>query len=172
MLLARRNLFRDRTRFALSVLGVAVSIGIAIVEVGGKSNLPLAARLLRQLEIPFVIVFDADRGAASAALDAEIRRAAGPAPVIRLAPDFEAAAGIRPHGIGRADPARPADHRERHDRTPLVGRRTAGGVADPRLRRRQRAPVASLSQPALRYCSPPTHPQPAPSWRQGRIHQP
>lgn len=27
MLLARRNLFRDRTRFLLSVLGVAVSIG-------------------------------------------------------------------------------------------------------------------------------------------------
>lgn len=71
--------------------------GIAIVEVGGKPNLPLAARLLRQLEIPFVIVFDADRGAASAALDAEIRRAAGPAPVIRLEPDFEAAAGIRSH---------------------------------------------------------------------------
>ena len=71
--------------------------GIAIVEVGGKSNLPLAARLLRQLEIPFVIVFDADRGAASAVLDAEIRRSAGPAPIIRLEPDFEAAAGIRSH---------------------------------------------------------------------------
>jgi predicted ATP-dependent endonuclease of OLD family len=69
--------------------------GIAIVEVGGKSNLPLAARLLRELEIPFVVVFDADRGAASAALDAEIRRAAGPAPVVRLEPDFEAAVGIR-----------------------------------------------------------------------------
>ena len=58
--------------------------GIAIVEVGGKSNLPLAARILRLLEIPFVTVFDADRGAASAALDAEIRRAAGAAPAIRL----------------------------------------------------------------------------------------
>lgn len=71
--------------------------GIAIVEVGGKSNLPLAARLLRQLEVPFLVVFDADRGAASAALDAEIRRAAGPAPLIRLEPDFEAAAGIGSH---------------------------------------------------------------------------
>lgn len=71
--------------------------GIAIVEVGGKSNLPLAARLLRQLEIPFLVVFDADRGAASAALDAEIRRAAGSAPLIRLEPDFEAAAGIGSH---------------------------------------------------------------------------
>ena len=71
--------------------------GIAIVEVGGKSNLPLAARLLQQLEIPFTVVFDADRGAASAALDAEIRRSAGPAPIIRLEPDFEAAAGIASH---------------------------------------------------------------------------
>lgn len=71
--------------------------GIAIVEVGGKSNLPLAARLLRQLEIPFVVVFDADRGSASSALDAEIRRSAGPAPTIRLEPDFEAAAGIASH---------------------------------------------------------------------------
>jgi predicted ATPase len=71
--------------------------GIAIVEAGGKSNLPLAARLLRQLAIPFVVVFDADRGAASAALDAEIRKATGEAPVIRLEPDFEAAAGIAAH---------------------------------------------------------------------------
>lgn len=71
--------------------------GIAIVEVGGKSNLPLAARLLGQLEIPFVVVFDADRGPASAALDAEIRRAAGSAPLARLEPDFEAAAGISSH---------------------------------------------------------------------------
>jgi len=71
--------------------------GIAIVEVGGKSNLPLAARLLRELAIPFVVVFDADRGSASVALDAEIRRAAGPAPAFRLDPDFEGVAGIASH---------------------------------------------------------------------------
>lgn len=71
--------------------------GIAIVEVGGKSNLPLAAQVLRDLGIPFVVVFDADRGAASAALDDEIRKAAGPAPVIRLQPDFEGVAGIASH---------------------------------------------------------------------------
>ena len=71
--------------------------GVAIVEVGGKSNLPLAARLLRELEIPFVVVFDADRGAASAALDQDIRRAAGSAPAFRLEPDFEGVAGIASH---------------------------------------------------------------------------
>lgn len=71
--------------------------GIAIVEVGGKSNLPLATRLLRELAIPFVVVFDADRGAAATALDAEIRRAAGAAPTVRLEPDFEGVAGIASH---------------------------------------------------------------------------
>ena len=71
--------------------------GVAIVEVGGKSNLPLAARLLRELAIPFVVVFDADRGAAAAALDQAIRQAAGSAPAIRLEPDFEGVAGIASH---------------------------------------------------------------------------
>lgn len=71
--------------------------GIAIVEVGGKSNLPLAAGLLRDLGIPLVAVFDADRGAASIALDDKIRHASGPAAVIRLDPDFEGVAGIDSH---------------------------------------------------------------------------
>ena len=71
--------------------------GIAIVEMGGKGNLPLAARLLVQLAIPFIVVFDADHGPASALLDAEIRRAARGAPTVRFRPDFEAAAGISAH---------------------------------------------------------------------------
>jgi predicted ATPase len=71
--------------------------GIAIVEVGGKANLPMAATLLEQLAIPFVVVHDADRGPESAALDARIRAASANAPIIRLVPDFEAAAGIPSH---------------------------------------------------------------------------
>ena len=71
--------------------------GIAIVEVGGKSNLPLAARLLRQLGIPFVVVSDADRGPAATLADEAIRDAAGQAPTFRLLPDFEAVAGIASH---------------------------------------------------------------------------
>jgi predicted ATPase len=71
--------------------------GIAIVEMGGKGNLPLAARLLVQLAIPFVVVFDADHGADSAALDAQIRAAAAGAPTVRFVPDFEGAAGIASH---------------------------------------------------------------------------
>ncbi|MEX1278318.1 MAG: hypothetical protein WEI16_04625, partial [Chloroflexota bacterium] len=38
MLLARRNLFRDRTRFALSVLGVAVSTGMILLLSGYRSG--------------------------------------------------------------------------------------------------------------------------------------
>ena len=38
MLLARRNLFRDRTRFGLSVLGVAVSIGLILLLSGYRSG--------------------------------------------------------------------------------------------------------------------------------------
>lgn len=71
--------------------------GIAIAEVGGKSNIPLAAQLLRQLGIPFVVVFDADRGPASRALDERIRQAAAGAPVVRLDPDFEAVTGLSTH---------------------------------------------------------------------------
>lgn len=71
--------------------------GISIVEVGGKSNLPLAASLLRQLGIPFVVVYDSDRDAADSVVERRIRAAAGQAPVVRLVPDFEAAAGLRSH---------------------------------------------------------------------------
>ena len=38
MLLARRNLFRDRTRFLLSVLGVAVSIGLMLLLAGYRAG--------------------------------------------------------------------------------------------------------------------------------------
>jgi putative ABC transport system permease protein len=39
VLLARRNLFRDRTRFLLSVLGVAVSIGLILLLAGYRSGI-------------------------------------------------------------------------------------------------------------------------------------
>ena len=39
MLLARRNLFRDRTRFALSVLGVAVAVMLILILAGYRSGI-------------------------------------------------------------------------------------------------------------------------------------
>ncbi|MEX1172639.1 MAG: TOPRIM nucleotidyl transferase/hydrolase domain-containing protein, partial [Chloroflexota bacterium] len=71
------------------------ALGISIVEVGGKGNLPLAARLLSRLAIPHLVVFDADTGATAEAENAAIAMAVGSAPTIRLDPDFEAVAGIR-----------------------------------------------------------------------------
>lgn len=73
------------------------ALGIAITEVGGKGNLTLAAQLLGQLRIPFLVVFDTDRGAPAAALNNAIRAAADGAPVIALDPDFEGVARIRSH---------------------------------------------------------------------------
>lgn len=75
----------------------ADALGIAITEVGGKANLAPAARLLNQLHIPFVIVFDSDRGAPGAQLNDAIYAVAEGAPVIALDPDFEAVAGIASH---------------------------------------------------------------------------
>ncbi len=38
LLLAQRNLFRDRTRFLLSVLGVAVSVGLILLLAGYRAG--------------------------------------------------------------------------------------------------------------------------------------
>lgn len=73
------------------------ALGIAITEVGGKANLVLAARLLRQLHIPFMVVFDSDRGGPGEQLNVGIRAVAAGAPLVALDPDFEAVAGIASH---------------------------------------------------------------------------
>jgi predicted ATP-dependent endonuclease of OLD family len=73
------------------------ALGISIVEVGGKGNLVLVARVLGELRIPHVIIHDSDRGHPGAAENAVIRRNAGDAPVIELDPDFEGVAGIHSH---------------------------------------------------------------------------
>lgn len=73
------------------------ALAISIVEVGGKGNLGLVARVLRELHIPHVLVFDSDRSRPAAAENAELRRQAGDAPIFELQPDFEGAAGIHSH---------------------------------------------------------------------------
>jgi predicted ATPase len=86
-------------RFALPLVFHALghdldAEGISMVEVGGKANLPLLAGVLRDLGIPCVVVHDTDRGR-DPRLDALIEAAVGADRVVRLAPDFEAVAGIR-----------------------------------------------------------------------------
>ena len=71
------------------------ALGVSIVEVGGKGNLILVARVLRELRIPHLIVHDSDRGRPGERENAYIRRNAGRAPIFVLDPAFEAAAGIR-----------------------------------------------------------------------------
>jgi energy-coupling factor transporter ATP-binding protein EcfA2 len=73
------------------------ALGISIVEVGGKGNLVLIARVLAELRIPHLIVHDSDRGRPGWHENEQIRRQAGNAPVIQLDPDFEGVAGIRAH---------------------------------------------------------------------------
>jgi predicted ATPase len=76
---------------------------ISIVECGGKSNIPVFARICQACDIPYVIVHDRDAepGAdpipAEQALNALISEIAGPERVVELVPDFEAVAGLRGH---------------------------------------------------------------------------
>jgi hypothetical protein len=73
------------------------ALGISVVEVGGKGNFPLVARLLAELGIPHVVVFDSDRGRPGERENRLIKRAVGKAPVFVLDPDFEGVAGIHDH---------------------------------------------------------------------------
>jgi predicted ATP-dependent endonuclease of OLD family len=73
------------------------ALGISVVEVGGKGNIPLVARLLAELGIPHVVVFDSDRGHPGERENRLIKRAVGKAPVFLMDPDFEGVAGIKDH---------------------------------------------------------------------------
>ena len=77
--------------------------GVSIVACGGKANIPLFARAARAAAVPVVAVFDRDAQAgrkpnrSMQALNTEIARVVGKDRTIMLAPDFEAAAGLRGH---------------------------------------------------------------------------
>ena len=110
------------------------ALGISIVEVGGKGNLVLIARVLAELRIPHVIVFDSDRGRPGQRENDYIRSHAGKAPVIRARPGLR---GRRRHpqprgqGVQRVaalhDDRREADPervpRDRRDDRPTGQRR-------------------------------------------------
>ena len=77
--------------------------GISIVECGGKSNIPLFARICQAARIPFVVLHDRDvptgtePSPAEEALNDLIARVAGSHRTVVLEPDFEAVAGLRGH---------------------------------------------------------------------------
>jgi predicted ATPase len=76
---------------------------ISIVECGGKSNIPVFARICKACGITFVVVHDRDAppGAqpipAEVALNRLIARLAGRGRTFVLAPDFEGVTGLRGH---------------------------------------------------------------------------
>lgn len=76
---------------------------VSIVECGGKSNIPVFARICKACKIPFVVIHDRDAkpGAnpipAEIALNRLIAKIAGRERTIVLAPDFEGVTGLRGH---------------------------------------------------------------------------
>jgi predicted ATP-dependent endonuclease of OLD family len=75
--------------------------GIAIVDCGGKGNLPLFARICNECGIPFVVVHDRDAEAGKRPVESEavanrrILEAAGRRRTVQLVPDFEGVAGLK-----------------------------------------------------------------------------
>ena len=76
---------------------------VSIVECGGKSNIPVFARICKACRIPFVVVYDRDAGPGEQPIPAEIElnrliaSIAGRARTIVLEPDFEGVTGLRGH---------------------------------------------------------------------------
>ncbi len=108
LLLARAALLVEGTTEKLVFPFVFQALGhdadreaISIVECGGKSNIPLFARICEATGVPFVAVHDRDAPAgrepivAERALNALIEEVAGRERTIVLVPDFEAVAGLR-----------------------------------------------------------------------------
>jgi hypothetical protein len=76
---------------------------ISIVECGGKSNIPVFARICESTGVPFVAVHDRDAEAVQDPIPAEravndlIAAVAGPKRSVVLEPDFETVAGLHGH---------------------------------------------------------------------------
>lgn len=90
--------------FVFRVLGIDPDREeIAIVECGGKPNLPLFVRICESARIPYVVVHDRDAAPGrkpilgERVLNAQIEELAGAERTVVLAPDFEAVAGLRGH---------------------------------------------------------------------------
>lgn len=90
--------------FAFRLLGHEPDAeGVAIVDAGGKGNLPFVARTLHTLAIPSVVLHDRDSpidvspSIENGLLNRAIEEAAGRGNVVQMAPDFEAVSGLPSH---------------------------------------------------------------------------
>ena len=90
--------------FVFAALGHDVDrLAISIVECGGKSNIPVFARICRACGVPCVAVHDRDAAAGEdpipqeVQLNALVAETVGPELTVELAPDFEGIAGLRGH---------------------------------------------------------------------------
>jgi putative ATP-dependent endonuclease of the OLD family len=76
---------------------------VSIVECGGKSNIPVFARICKACRIPFVVVHDRDAEPGKHPIPAEVElnrliaRIAGRQRTVVLEPDFEGVTGLRGH---------------------------------------------------------------------------
>jgi hypothetical protein len=74
---------------------------VAIVDCGGKGNLPLYARICNECGIPYIVAHDRDAPRGKRPVESErvtnrrIAEAAGRRRTVQLVPDFEAGAGLR-----------------------------------------------------------------------------
>lgn len=90
--------------FAFRLLGHEPDAeGVAIVDAGGKGNLPFMARTLRALAIPSVVLHDRDSAVdvspslEERLLNRAIEEAAGRGNVVQMVPDFESVSGLPSH---------------------------------------------------------------------------
>jgi putative ATP-dependent endonuclease of the OLD family len=76
---------------------------VSIVECGGKSNIPVFARICKACRIPFVVVHDRDAEPGKQPIPAEVElnrliaKIAGRQRIVVLEPDFEGVTGLRGH---------------------------------------------------------------------------
>ena len=88
--------------FVFEALGYDVDReGVAVIECGGKSNIPLFARVCNECGIPYVVVHDrdAERGQepneSEQNVNAAIAAVAGRSRIVVLVPDFEGVLGLK-----------------------------------------------------------------------------
>ena len=151
---------------------------IAILETGGKANMPLFARICNECEIPYVLVHDRDAPRGRRPNDSErvtnaaIRETAGKSRVVQLAPDFESVVGLRARSSRRGGKPERAYRRFSGSR-PVPDELVAAvervvAAARGQTRRGGSRPTAQRASGAARSAEPRGEPPPRPRARPPR----